>query len=122
MEQPVMVPTTERDQPLFVNDLYHPNKDNITMTTGPLSETNIAEQPQTPILMTTKSLLNNDEVMYWNISPTSHNRCHEAHNIGNIPCPQGDEDQELTGDHYHGKEYSRLRMKRRKGQTHRGEG
>jgi hypothetical protein len=32
-EQPVIVPTTERDQPLFVNDLYHPNKNNITMTT-----------------------------------------------------------------------------------------
>jgi hypothetical protein len=42
-EQPVMVPTTERDQLSFVNDLYYPNKDNITMTTWPLTEDNIAE-------------------------------------------------------------------------------
>jgi hypothetical protein len=117
-----MVPTTDRDQPSFINELYHPNKDNITTTTRPLIEANIAEQPQTPILMTTELLLNNDEVMYWNISPTIYERCREAHNIGNIPHPQGDNDQELTGDHHHWEKYSRSRMKRRKGQTCRGEG
>jgi hypothetical protein len=101
MEQPVMVPTTERDQPSFVNDLYHPNKNNITTTTWPLTEANIAEQPQIPILMTTELSLNNDKVMYWNISPTIHDCCFEAHNIGNIPCPQDDKDQDLTGGRHH---------------------
>jgi hypothetical protein len=33
MEQPVMVLTTDRDQPSFINDLYYPPMDNITMTT-----------------------------------------------------------------------------------------
>jgi hypothetical protein len=122
MEQPVMVPTTERDQLSFVNDLYYPNKDNIITTTQPLTEANIVEQLQTPILMTTELSSNNDEVMYWNISPTIYNRCREAHNVGNIPRPQGDEDQELTGDRHYWEEYSQPRMKRRKGQTHRGEG
>jgi hypothetical protein len=92
MEQPVMVPTIDRDQSLFINELYHPNKDNIITTTQPLIEANIMEQLQTPILMTTESSLNNDEVMYWNISPTIHEHCREAHNIGNIPRPQGDDD------------------------------
>jgi hypothetical protein len=117
-----MVSTTDKDQLSFINNLYHPNKDNITMTTQPLIEANIAEQPQTHILTTTESSLNNDEVMYWNISPTIHDCYHEAHNIWNIPCPQGDDDQELTEDHHYWEEYSQPQMKRRKGQTRRGEG
>jgi hypothetical protein len=101
-----MAPTTDKDQPLLINDLYHPNKDNITMTTRLLIEANIVEQLQTHIMTTTESSLNNDEVMYWNISPTIHDRCYEAHNIRNIPRPQGNDDQELTGDCHHWEEYS----------------
>jgi hypothetical protein len=63
-EQPVMVPTTDRDQPSFINNLYYPTMDNITMTTQPLAEPNITEQLQTPILTTTESSLNNDEVIH----------------------------------------------------------
>jgi hypothetical protein len=92
------------------------------MSTRPLAELNIAEQPQTPILMTTESSLNNDEVIHWNISPTNHDCCCEAHNIGNINCPQGDEDQDFTGGHHHWEEHSRPRMKRQKGQARSGEG
>jgi hypothetical protein len=117
-----MVPTTDRDQPSFINDLYYPPMDNITMTTRPLAELNIAEQPQTPILTTTESSLNNNEVIHWNISPTIYDRCREAHNIGNINHPQGDEDQDFTGGHHHWEEDSRPRMKRRKGQACSGEG
>jgi hypothetical protein len=64
------------------------------------------EQLQTPILTTTELSLNNDEVIYWNMSPTSHNLCHEAHNIGNIPRPQGDEDQDPTRGRHHREEDS----------------
>jgi hypothetical protein len=52
-----MVLTTDRDQPSFINDLYYPPMDNITMTTQPLAEPNIAEQLQTAVLMTTESSL-----------------------------------------------------------------
>jgi hypothetical protein len=101
MEQPVMVPTTDRDQPSFINDLYYPPIDNITTITQPLAELNIMEQPQTPILITTELSLNNDKVIHWNMSPTNHDHCCEAHNIRNINCPQGNEDQDfIRGHHY----------------------
>jgi hypothetical protein len=117
-----MVLTTDRDQPLFINNLYYPPIDNITMTTQPLAEPNIVEQLQTPVLTTTESLLNNDEVIHWNISSTIHDHCCEAHKKGNIHCPKGDKDQDFTGGCHHWEEDSRPRMKRRKGQDHRGEG
>jgi hypothetical protein len=122
MEQPTVISTIDWNQPSFVNDLYYPTKDNITMTTRPLAESNIAEQPQTPILTTTESSLNNDEVIYWKISPTIHDLCCEAHNIGNISHPQGDKDQDLTGGRYYQEEDSQPWMKGRRGQAHRGEG
>jgi hypothetical protein len=87
-----MVPTTNRDQPSFINDLYYPTIDNTTMTIQPLAKANIVEQPQTSILTTTELSLNNDEVICWKITLTICDLCHEAHIIGNIPHPQGDED------------------------------
>jgi hypothetical protein len=92
--------------PSFINDLYYFTKDNITTTTQPLAKSNIVEQPQTPILMTTALSLNNDEVIGWTTPPTIHNLCYEAHNIGNIPCPQGDEDQDLIRGCNHREEVS----------------
>jgi CheY-like chemotaxis protein len=106
MEQLVMVLTIDRDQPSFINDLYYPPMDNITTTTQLLAEPNITEQPQTPVLMTTESLLNNDEVIHWNISSTIHDCCREAHKIGNIYCPKGDKDQDFPGDRHHWEEDS----------------
>jgi hypothetical protein len=41
-----LVPTTDRDQPSFVNDLYYPTRDNIIMPTQPMVESNIAKQLQ----------------------------------------------------------------------------
>jgi hypothetical protein len=100
-EQLVMVLTTDRNQLSFINDLYYPPMDNITMTTRPLAEPNIAEQPQTAVLTTTELSLNNDEVIDWNISSTIHDRCCKAHKKGNIHHPKGDEDQDFTGGcHY----------------------
>jgi hypothetical protein len=101
-----MVPTTDRDQLLFINNLYYPPMDNITTITQPLAKLNIMEQLQTPILTTTELSLNNDKVIHWNISPTNHNHCHEAYNIGDINCPQGDKDQDFTGGRHHWKEDS----------------
>jgi hypothetical protein len=106
MEQPIVISTINWDQLSFINKLYYPTKDNITTTTRPLAEANIAEQLQTPILMTTELLLNNDKVIYWNMSLTNHNLCCKAHNIGNIPHPQGDKDQDPTGACHHWEEDS----------------
>jgi hypothetical protein len=99
-----VIPTTDRDQLLFVNDLYYPTRDNMTMTTQPMAKPNIVEQPQTQILTTTASSLNNDKVISWTIPPTIYNLCCEAHSIGNIYCPQGNKDQDLIVGHHHWEE------------------
>jgi hypothetical protein len=102
-----MALTTDRDQPSFINDLYYPPMDNITTTTRPLAKPNIAEQPQTAVLMTMESSLNNDEVIHQNINSTIHDHCREAHKKGNIHHPKGDEDQDFTGGRHHWEEDSR---------------